>query len=88
MKRKHHSVVKADPKAMEQMMCGCYVDDITEAGSSELILDWFICHLRKRFVISEKATGEMSYMLSARVTRDREAGILSMDQSAAIMRVA
>ena len=30
----------------------------------------------------------MSYMLSARVTRDREAGILSMDQSAAITRVA
>ena len=27
-------------------------------------------------------------MLSARVTRDREAGILNMDQSAAITRVA
>ena len=88
LKSKHQCMVKANPEAVEQMMCGCYVDDITEAGSSELILDWFIHHLRKRFVISEKATGEMSYMLSARVTRDREAGILSMDQSAAITRVA
>ena len=48
------------------------------------ILDWFIWHLRQRFTINEKSTGECEYMLSARIVRDREKGVLYMDQSAAI----
>ena len=45
-------------------------------------------HLRRRFSINEKATGVLSYMLSARITRDRANGLLYMDQTAAIVRLA
>ena len=84
----HADYVKSDPKATETMLAGCWVDDVTEAGSSCLILDWFIWHLRQRFTINEKSTGECEYMLSARIVRDREKGVLYMDQSAAITRLA
>jgi len=80
--------VNRDPGATETMLAGCWVDDITECGSSCLILDWFIWHLRQRFTINEKSTGECEYMLSARIVRDREKGVLYMDQSAAITRLA
>lgn len=53
-----------------------------------LILDWFIWHLRERFTFDEKSTGGCEYMLSARIVRDREKGILYMDQSTAITRLA
>ncbi len=84
----HADYVKSDPKATETMLPGCWVDDVTEAGSTCLILDWFIWHLRQRFTINEKSTGECEYMLSARMVRDREKGVLYMDQSAAITRLA
>ena len=80
--------MKSDPEANETMMVGSWVDDLTEIGSSKLILDWFIWHLRQRFTINEKSTGECEYMLSARIVRDREKGILYLDQSAAITRLA
>ena len=70
------------------MIVGSWVDDLTEAGSLRLILDWFIWHLRQRFTINEKSTGECEYMLSARIVRDRENRMLYMDQSAAITRLA
>ena len=85
---KYRSFVKDNPKCRETMMVGTWVDDLTQIGSSNLILDWFVAHLRKQFVINEKSTGELSYMLSARITRDREKGTLHLDQSAAITRVA
>ena len=84
----HAAYVESDPTATETMLAGCWVDDVTEAGSSNLILDWFIWHLRQRFTINEKSTGECEYMLSARIVRDREKGVLYMDQSAAITRLA
>ena len=80
--------VSRNPKALETMIVGSWVDDLTEAGSSRLILDWFIWHLRQRFTINEKSTGECEYMLSARIVRDRENGVLYMDQAAAITRLA
>ena len=86
--KEHAEYVNRDPTATETMLAGCWVDDITEAGSSCLILDWFIWHLRQRFTINEKSTGECEYMLSARIVRDREKGVLYMDQSDAITRLA
>ena len=84
----HAEFVESDPTATETMMVGSWVDDLTEVGSSNLILDWFIWHLRQRFTINEKSTGECEYMLSARIVRDREKGVLYLDQSAAITRLA
>ena len=86
--KKYADFVAENPKKMEHMMVGTWVDDLTKIGSSDLILDWFIMYLRKKFVINEKSTGDLSYMLSARVTRDREKGLLYMDQTAAIIRLA
>ena len=40
--KEHAEYVKRDPTATETLLAGCWVDDITEAGSSCLILDWFI----------------------------------------------
>ena len=85
---KFKTLVEENPMGMETLMVGTWVDDLTQVGSSDLILDWFIAHLRKRFQINEKSTGELSYMLSARITRDREKKLLYLDQSAAITRVA
>ena len=34
--------------------------------------------LRQRSIINEKSTGECEYMLSARIVRDREKGVLYM----------
>ena len=75
----HAEFVKSDPIATETMMVGSWVDDLTEVGSSNLILDWFIWHLRQRFTINEKSTGECEYMLSARIVRDRKKGFLMSD---------
>ena len=88
MKEKHREFVLEEPNKQEKLYVGVWVDDLSMCHSSSLIGDWFISHLRKRFVINEKATGELSYMLSARITRDRKNRILYMDQSAAITRVA
>ena len=88
MKEKHRQFLMNEPDKQGKLYVGVWVDDLSLCHSSSLIGDWFISHLRKRFVINEKATGELSYMLSARITRDRENRILYMDQSAAITRVA
>ena len=80
--------MEENPDADEKLYVGIWVDDLSICHSSNLIGDWFINHLRKRFIINEKATGELSYMLSARITRDRPNRVLYMDQSAAITRVA
>ena len=88
MKETHRKFVVEEPNKQEKLYVGVWVDDLSLCHSSSLIGDWFISHLRKRFVINEKATGELSYMLSARITRDRKNRILYMDQSAAITRVA
>ena len=85
---KHREFVEADPEAEESCIIGTWVDDISSCGSSNLILDWFIWLLRGRFTINEKATGECEYMLSARIVRDRKKGLLYLDQSAAITRLA
>ena len=66
MKEKHREFVVEEPNKQEKLYVGVWVDDHSICHSSSLIGDWFISHLRKRFVINEKATGELSYMLSAR----------------------
>ena len=86
--KKYRDFVAEDPKKVEHMMVGTWVDDLTKIGSCDLILDWFIAHLRKKFAINEKSTGDLSYMLSARITRDRDKGALYLDQTAAIIKLA
>ena len=57
--KKYASFVAENPKKMEHMMVGTWVDDLTKIGSCDLILDWFIMHLRKKFAINEKGTGDL-----------------------------
>ena len=79
LKEKHRRYVEENPDADEKLYVGIWVDDLSICHRGNLIGDWFINHLRKRFVINEKATGELSYMLSARITRDRPNRVLYMD---------
>ncbi|CZS92418.1 related to TY4B TY4B protein [Rhynchosporium agropyri] len=55
-----------------------YVDDIVAAAKSTEKLDWFYKKLSSRF--KAKNLGEISKILGARVTRDRESKSLEIDQ--------
>ena len=85
---KYRDFVMSDLSKIEQFLVGSWVGDLTQIGSCEMVLDWFIMHLRRRFSINEKATGTLSYMLSVRITRDRAKGLFYMDKTAAIVRLA
>jgi Reverse transcriptase (RNA-dependent DNA polymerase) len=55
-----------------------YVDDIAAAAESRDQLNWFFDKLNARF--DAKNLGEIKKILGIRVTRDRKARILELDQ--------
>lgn len=55
-----------------------YVDDIVAAAKSKEELAWFYKKLFSRF--NARNLGEINKILGARVTRDRQARILEIDQ--------
>ena len=73
---------------VDELLVGTYVDDIPHTGSSELILDWFGDMLSKRFTINPHDTGAIKHMLGARIRQDLNAGVVTMDQTAAITALA
>ena len=70
------------------LQVGSYVDDILFTGSDQLALDWFDNFLAKKFEINPTDTGEAHHALGARIRQDREKGFITMDQTAAIERLA
>ena len=74
--------------AVDQLILGMYVDDVTFTGSSTIIMDWFNKMLETRFKINPHDRGEISYMLGARVRQDLKEGTITMDQTAAIEALA
>ena len=74
--------------AVDQLILGAYVDDVSFTGSSPMIMDWFNKMLETRFKINPHDRGEISYMLGARVRQDLEKGTITMDQTAAIENLA
>ena len=73
---------------IDQLMVGCYVDDLTYTGSSPEILKWFSELLESRFVIRPGDRGKIEYMLGTRIRQDLKGGTLTMDQTAAIEALA
>ena len=70
-----------------QLIVLTYVDDLTIIGSpseTQGLMD----ALRKRFTLQEAETGDASYMLSMEVKRNREARSLTINQEAAIKKIA
>ena len=51
---KYKDFVLSNPGRMEQLMGGSWVDDLTQIGSCDMVLDWFIMYLRRRFFLSMK----------------------------------
>ena len=73
---------------IDEIFIGSYVDDIPSVGSSDLILKWFHDKLRARFTINDKDTGDIRYVLGARIIQDLDKGYVSMDQTAAVTALA
>ena len=71
----------------EQLMVLTYVDDLTVCGSKAMV-DSFMSALRNRFVLQESETGEIDLILSMVVKRNREKGILTINQEHAITKLA
>ena len=70
-----------------QLIVATYVDDLTIIGTKAQT-EWFMTKLRNRFDIQEKETGDINHILSMGITRDRAAGTLTVNQTAAIERIA
>ena len=78
---------------MEEVILGCYVDDLLIATSSMEAPEWFLKRLSHRFPVNPKSTGIIDkdhpgLILSMDVHYDREAGILRLDQKHAIEALA
>ena len=70
-----------------QLIVLSYVDDLTIIGSRAQI-DWLMKRLRNRFTLQETETGDIDYILSIGITRDRTNGTISLNQIAAIEKIA
>jgi hypothetical protein len=84
-----HSV--PDPTTLDQngtqLIVLTYVDDLTIIGNKEQC-DWFMAKLRARFTMQDLETGEIEFILSMAVKRDREKGTLTLNQRLAIEKIA
>ena len=74
------------PPPGELWLC-VYVDDVSVAASNDHIYHWFVNQLGAKFPINHTETGELDWILSMRVQRDREAGTLTLTQDAAITKL-
>ena len=82
-----HSV--PDPTTLDQngTQLIVLVDDLTIIGNKEQC-DWFMTELRARFTMQDLETGEIEFILSMAVKRDREKGTLTLNQRLAIEKIA
>ena len=78
---------------IEEILLGCYVDDLLIATSSIEAREWFLKRLSHRFPVNPNSTGIIDkdhpgLLLSMDVYYDREAGVLRLDQKQAIEALA
>ena len=74
---------------VEEVILGCYVDDLLIATSTMEAREWFLKRLSHRFPVNPNSTGIIDkdrpgLILSMDVHYDRDAGILRLDQKQAI----
>ena len=77
----------------EEILLGCYVDDLLIATSSMEAREWFLKRLAHRFPVNPNSTGIIDkehpgLLLSMDIFYDREAGVLRLDQRQAIEALA
>lgn len=77
---------KLDPNGT-QLTLLTYVDDITIMGNKAQV-QWVMGKLRARFEVQELETGDIEFILSMAIKRDRKAGTLTLNQSLAIEKIA
>ena len=70
-----------------QLIILTYVDDLTIMGTKEQT-DWVMSKLRNRFSIQEQETGDIEFILSIAIKRDRVKGTLTLNQKQAIEKIA
>ena len=70
-----------------QLIVLTYVDDLTIMGTKKQIT-WIMSKLRERFNLQESETGDIEFILSMSVKRDRKAGTLTLNQTHAIEKLA
>ena len=83
---KHAQTNKLDVNGT-QLVVLTYVDDLTVLGSKSQCA-WIMDKLRKRFKIQEKETGDIEFLLSMKISRNREDGTLTLNQDQAIDKIA
>ena len=64
-----------------------YVDDLTITGTKQQT-EWLMAKLRGRFELTESETGNIEYILSMNIKRDRSKKTLSLNQTLAIEKIA
>jgi hypothetical protein len=77
---------KAVTEQGEIWLC-LYVDDVTVAASSEEVYRWFIGELGARFPINPTESGDLDWILSMAIIRDKERGTLKLNQERAIIKL-
>ena len=70
-----------------QLIVLTYVDDLTIIGTHDQV-EWIMTQLRARFTLQDLETGEIEFILSMAIRRDREAGTLTLNQQQAIEKIA
>ena len=75
------------PPPEGEIWVAAYVDDLSIASSNKDIYQWFIKLLGNRFPINASESGELDWILSMKVQRDREKGTLKLTQAAAIEKL-
>lgn len=62
-----------------------WVDDIILVHDDRAVEEWFVTELSKRFAL--KDLGEVSWFLGLRITRDKDKGLISLDQAQYVEKV-
>ena len=75
------------PPPEGEIWVAAYADDLSIASSNKDIYQWFIKLLGNRFPINASESGELDWILSMKVQRDREKGTLKLTQAAAIEKL-
>ena len=70
-----------------QLIVLTYVDDLTIIGTKKQT-EWIMDKLRGRFSLQESETGDIEFILSMSVKRDRKLGTLTLNQTHAIEKLA
>jgi hypothetical protein len=63
----YRKVMKLEDVAMHELLVGTYVDDCGIAASSKAARQWYLSRLSKRFPVSPKSTGIISFAEPGRV---------------------